>query len=136
MAEDNAVANIDIQSLNEATPPVSRPFGDACLRVLERADVRVTLQTRQLASHICGVDGLSGVAVLDEDSIEEQAEKLAERAEARVDSPMVLKPIAKKIALAAILIRLEDGSFEPEEELSREERSQRARDAYAARHRD
>lgn len=142
--------NIDEESMLRSVN-ASRPFGEACERVLVAADVPLLQETRQLASIICGSEGVSGLAFvqtgtytkpkeladgtiveLEVDALEEQANKIAKIADERVDSPMVWWPTAKKIALEALRLRDEEGLFAYVPLKSRDERSREVKAALAA----
>lgn len=83
------------------------PFEVYCREALSRAGVPITKDTMALASHICGQQGVAGLAFVDKATKTQQAKKLAERAEKELDSAMAWGPAAVKIAEVAIELRLE-----------------------------
>lgn len=96
---------VDIRELvdDRAMPkPEPHPFAIYCQRVLKEAEVPNAQETRELASAICGMVAKLPFLVDDHD---EQAQKIAARAEAELESPMVWGDAAVKIAKVAVDLR-------------------------------
>jgi hypothetical protein len=97
---------VDAKSITAAHPRGKHPMELYCERVLRDCDVRVTHQTMQLASYICGLQGVAGLPYVDKATVAAQAKKIAERADRDLNSAMVIGPLATKLATRAIELRL------------------------------
>lgn len=109
--QKSLAAELMSRNPNRAKP---HEFALYCRRVIEKAGVPDAQETRQMASHICGVVAKlpflpdSEMEVDGKTEFEAQIEKTARRAEAALDSEMVWTASALKLSRAALELRRED----------------------------